>query len=133
MKTKDKVTNRQAEKARSAIKAGQIIKRLQLHVLGEPAIKICECGKEHGIFNISTDTLKKMNPSQVKAGLGLLSHVMPKPQEATLPKAVSACTEETRDRLAAILKGYDRFELSELKKRGIKIVFLGDKQSKIVV
>ena len=69
MITKDKVTKRQAEHAKAAIKAGQITKRLQSYVLGEPAIETCECGKEYEVFNISRDELKKMEPAKVRAGL----------------------------------------------------------------
>ena len=69
MITKDKVTKRQADHAKAAIKAGQITKRLQSYVLGEPAIETCECGKEYEVFNISRDELKKMEPAKVRAGL----------------------------------------------------------------
>jgi len=69
MITKDKVTKRQADHAKAAIKAGQITKRLQSYVLGEPAIETCECGEEYEVFNISRDELKKMEPAKVRAGL----------------------------------------------------------------
>jgi len=133
MITKDKVTKRQAEHAKAAIKAGQITKRLQSYVLGEPAIETCECGKEYEVFNISPDELKKMEPSKVRAGLGLLSHVLPKPQEITVSDVTEAPdSEEVLDKMAGYLKGLDVGELSELEKRGIKIVKVSKPQLKVV-
>ena len=133
MITKDKVTKRQAEKARAAIKAGQIIKRLQSYFLGEPAVETCECGKEYELFNISEDTLKKLNPSQVRTGLGLISHVLPKPQEITISDVVEEPNrEEMADKIANYLKGMDTNDLIELEKRGVKVVILSKTQLKVV-
>jgi len=133
MITKDKVTKRQAEHAKAAIKAGQITKRLQSYVLGEPAIETCECGKEYEVFNISPDELKKMEPSKVRAGLGLLSHVLPKPQEITISDVVEEPNrEEMADKIANYLKGLGASELSELEKRGIKIIKISKPQLKVV-
>jgi len=133
MITKDKVTKRQAEKARAAIKAGQIIKRLQSNFLGESAIETCECGKEYEVFNISEDTLKKLSPSQVRAGLGLISHVLPKPQEITISDvAEEPDSERIMNALVTYLKGMDKNDLIELEKRGFKVVRLSKPQLKVV-
>jgi len=133
MITKDKVTRRQADHAKKAIKAGMITKRLQSYVLGEPAIETCECGKEYEVFNISSDELKKMEPAKVRAGLGLLSHVLPKPQEITISDVTEAPdSEEVLDKMAGYLKGLDVNELSGLEKRGIKIVKVAKPQLKVV-
>jgi len=133
MITKDKVTKRQADHAKAAIKAGQITKRLQSYVLGEPAIETCECGKEYEVFNISSDELKKMEPAKVRAGLGLLSHVLPKPQEITISDVVEEPNrEEMADKIANYLKGLGASELSELEKRGVKVVILSEQKLKVV-
>jgi len=139
MITKDKVTKRQAEKARSAIQSGQIIARLQSSILGEPAIETCECGKEYEVFNISEDTLKKMSPSDVRAGLGLISHVLPKPQEITISDMEGFDNESTDQKMLSLLRSPELralwrksgiiildadkgYEISELEKYGIRLV-----------
>ena len=133
MITKDKVTKRQAEKARAAIKAGQIIKRLQSYFLGEPAVETCECGKEYELFNISEDTLKKLNPSQVRTGLGLISHVLPSVQEIYQhPDEPEMTPEESTDKLAELLRRMSSASLLELEERGIRIVKLPEQQLKVV-
>ena len=133
MITKDKVTKRQAEKARSAIKAGQIIKRLQYYMLGEPATETCECGKEYEIFNVSLDELKKMEPSKVRAGLGLLGHVLPDVKEIYNHLEEPEMTEEERtDRLAEMLKSLSSASSLELEQRGIKIIKASRPELKVV-
>ncbi|NIO84939.1 MAG: hypothetical protein GTN53_30880 [Candidatus Aminicenantes bacterium] len=117
------VTKRQAEKAREAIRAGQIIRRLQTYLLGKPETETCKCGREYEVFHISDETLKKLEPGQVRAGLGLLTHVLPTVQEVHQEdiKTVELGTE-TYDKMADYLKSSKRM-VEELEKRGVKITF----------
>ncbi len=117
------VTRRQAEKAREAIRAGQIIRRLQTYLLGKPETETCECGREYEVFHISDDTLRKLEPGQVRAGLGLLTHVLPTVQEVHQSDiAPEKPGPERYDHLAESLSSPQGKELIEaLEKRGIKI------------
>ena len=96
---KTNVTKRQAEKARSAIEAGQIIKKLQDHLL-------------HG---------KEMTPSQIRAGLGLLSHYLPSVQDIhNYDETPQTNPEEMYNNVAEFLRT-DEVAREELRSRGLSI------------
>jgi len=99
---KTNVTKRQAEKARAAIEAGKIIKKLQDHLLR---------GKE-------------MTPSQIRAGLGLLSHYLPSVQDIhNYDETPQANPEEGYNNIAEFLRS-DESAREELRKRGLSITLI---------
>ncbi len=126
------ITKRQAGKVRSAIRAFNLIERLQSFALGKEVKEKCECGREYELFVPSEKGKNDMRPSQVRAATELINHVLPDIKEVFQHEGEQQKSpEEMWDDIATFIKEQGKVGQEEFAKRGV-IVQIGKPELRVV-
>ncbi len=126
------ITKRQAGKVRSAIRAFNLIERLQSFALGKEVKEKCECGREYELFVPSEKGKDDMSPSQVRAATELINHVLPDIKEVFQHEGEQQRSpEEMWDDIATFIKEQGKVGREEFAKRGV-IVQIGKPELRVV-
>ncbi len=116
------ITKRQAGKVRSAIRAFNLIERLQSFALGKQVKEKCECGREYELFVPSQKGKNDMSPSQVRAATELINHVLPAIKEVFQHEGEQQKSpEEMWDDIATFIKEQGKVGQEEFAKRGVEV------------
>ncbi len=126
------ITKRQAGKVRSAIRAFNLIERLQSFALGKEVKEKCECGREYELFVPSEKGKNDMSPSQVRAATELINHVLPAIKEVFQHEGEQQKgPAEQWELIATFIKEQGKVAQEEFAKRGV-IVQIGKPELRVV-